>query len=371
VHSLEERFDRTVREELCRPGTRPQRFGMRLPPALRETLIELGQPAAATAFYCERMPRMLIDQVLRGDDPARALLHRPLDLRNLPRLRTALEALRAIAGDVSWLRGETIAELASKSLLGTGLPLVGAGPAELELINEELRSSAPDEVLDLRLSGGLTHELCHGPEREATAQPWMVREACALWLGAQLFPRHVFPDVAGEAVPGVSLFVLFGQVLARRFGRAAAIRGALGEEVFSPALRELALEDWRARQEVPFARDALRVMDWVRAVQGSWAGDAPQPEDFEIARTAVRALFQTNVLAPTYQTHPLSEIHDVRIDFAAHRIARRSVAQGAFGEPAFWIWPPPLCRRPGVLHVARIRREEMEQATQRLIEECS
>jgi hypothetical protein len=93
VHRLDERFQRTVDEELARPATSPPLFELRLPEPIKETIVELGEAENAARFYCERMPRMLIEQTLRGDDPARALLHRPIDLHKTPRLRAALEKL--------------------------------------------------------------------------------------------------------------------------------------------------------------------------------------------------------------------------------------------------------------------------------------
>ncbi len=59
-----------LRAELARPGTRALPDGFprpRLPPALRETIAaaaDLADPSALADFYCERMPRMLVDQLV-------------------------------------------------------------------------------------------------------------------------------------------------------------------------------------------------------------------------------------------------------------------------------------------------------------------
>src|SRR4051812_23613945 len=95
VHDLDRRFERTVKAALAVAGTREPPFPLRLPGPLRATLEELGEETAH-AWYCERMPRMLIDQTLRGDDAARALLWRPLHPDRLPRLASALQALRRL-----------------------------------------------------------------------------------------------------------------------------------------------------------------------------------------------------------------------------------------------------------------------------------
>jgi hypothetical protein len=368
---LERRFDQTVRAELAAPGTREPRFPLRLPPSLRETLVAIGPHEGAAAWYCERMPRLLVDQTLRGEDPARRLLWRPL--RGEGRLFEALQGLeRTLAEEqlqFSTLTGAaspeqllesrpTAAALAAPTLLGSGLPLLGAWPAERDLIGAELPLRDADEVLDLRLSGGLLHELCHGQQRELSEPPppWMVLEAAALYLGSVAFPRHVFPDVPGEAVPGVSLFVLLGQCLARLFGRrqllrvvveAAPLREAFGERARA-ALEAAARRDWEARREVPFARDALRALDWVRIADETrevpWADEPVTPADLDIAQSAVRALFQVNVMAPTFQTHPC-EVQRLVLDVHRCVLSRPPRPDGVFGEPAFWIFPPPMCRR--------------------------
>ena len=84
------------------------------------------------------------------------------------------------------------------------------------------------------------HELCHGLSRplHRPPPPWMVLEAAAITLGRLAWPRHVFPDLPGEAVPGVSLFVLVGECLARLFGRKA---GEVPGYAYSPALKQSGL----------------------------------------------------------------------------------------------------------------------------------
>jgi hypothetical protein len=375
------------------PGTRAPRFALALPPALRESMVAAGPSEELAAYYCDRMPALLIDQMLRGDDFARRLLWMPLELDRLPRLSAALEGLFAVLGeDAPALLGARspqellarrphAASLAAPTLLGSGLPLVGAWPAERELINAgDPRSAdaAPSAfsfvAFDLRLSGGLVHELCHGLQRplDAPPPPWMVLEAAALLLGSLAFPRHVFPRKPGEAVPGVSLFVLLGQSLARLFGRRALLRtlfeAAPLEDVFggtaAPALENAARDEWRLRPQVPFARDALSAPAWIKladAARGGrlvtlaeadalrfedlpWWREEPGQEDLEFARAAVPALFQVNVLAPTYQTHPC-DAPVLQLDTRSCLLSRPARRDGVFGEPAFWIWPPPLCRK--------------------------
>lgn len=371
--ALEARFDAAVRDELAVPGTREPQFALGLPPALRETLVAFGPDMQAESYYCDRMPRMLVEQMLRGDDPARRLLWRPL--RAEGRVREALDGLHRVlqAEQLSFadLTGAesperllrerpSVAAMAAPTLLGSGVPLVGAWPGERELINAELQAGKdPDAELDLRLSGGVVHDVCHGVRRELRRPPipWMVAEAAAGYLGALAWPRHTFPEVAGEAVPGTSLFVLVGQGLARLFGRRALLRlvvegaalpDAFGERV-AAALEAAARRDWEARRQVPFARDALNALEWIRLADEArggtrWADEPVSAEDVEMARTAARAMFQANVLSPTYQTHPC-EPAALILDADSCTLSRPPEPRGVFGEPAFWMMPPNLCRR--------------------------
>ena len=393
---LKRRFSQTVRDALAQPGTRPPPFALALPPALRETMVATGPFEPLAQYYCERMPRMLVDQMLRGDDPARGLLWRRLELPLLPRLEAALRGMLAALGEEApRLLGArsaeelvsqrpSIAALAAPSLLGSGLPLVGAWPLELELINADLAAGLdPDAVLDLRLSGAIVHELCHGLRRELRAPPapWMVLESAAGFLGWLAFPRHVFPEAPGEALPGTAPFLLLGQCLARLFGRAALLHTMGGERLqglfpdcAADALDAAAREEFELRREVPFARDALAAPAWAKLADAAragrrvtlaeasalrfdelpWWSEEPAPEDLELARTAVVSLFQMNVMARTYQTHPC-EARELRLDTATCLLQRPARPEGVFGEPPFWIWPPPLCRKLRERGVRRVQ----------------
>lgn len=383
---LQRRFSGTVRHALALPGTRAPTFELALPPALRETMVEAGPCEPLAQYYCERMPRMLVEQMLRGDDPAHRLLWRKLELPGLPRLEAALRGIfLALGEEAPRLLGArsaeelvslrpSIAALAAPSLLGSGLPLVGAWPMELELIGADLDGGRdPDAVLDLRLSAAIVHELCHGLRHELRRlpAPWMVLESAAALLGWLAYPRHLFPELPGEALPGTSLFLLLGQCLARLFGRRALLRtmgGAplqgLFPECAAEALDAAAREEFEQWRQPPFARDALSAPAWAKLADAARAGrqvtlaeaatlqfealpwwrEEPLPEDFELARSAVLSLFQVNVLAKTYQTHPC-EARELRLDTRTCLLQRPARSEGVFGEPPFWIWPPPLCRK--------------------------
>ena len=321
-------------------------------------------------------------------------------------MRTAMRALgRALAAagtrpeappDVLASR-PSAAALAARTLLGSGLPLVGAYPAERALLEAELSSGMdPHDCLDLRLSGNLVHEICHGERRRDCARPpppWLVVEAAAAHLGATAFSRHVHPEVPGEAVPGLAPFVMVGEALARIFGTRAlwsltagdSMDSAFGERA-GRALTVAGWQDWLRRREPPFARDAARGVAWVKLADAAratssvstlpqrardleplsrvrdlpdlldvaaavpwrelpWWAEEPNSADAAMARRAVRAMFQVDALAPTFQTHPHrpSALH---LDTESCLLTRERTERGVGpGEPPTWIVPPPLCRR--------------------------
>ena len=420
--ALEARFARA----LAAAGEAPRDPGWpaaALPPALRESLVAAARidacPDAVVAHYCERMPALLVEQ-LRPDDAPRALLRRPLVLARLPRLRAALEGLfralgeagidaRALVGAAT--PGEllaarpTAAALYAHTLFGSGLPLIGAYPADRAALAAELESRDADELLDLRLSAHLVHELCHGPARscDGAPAPWLVAEAAATHLGAAARTEHLFPEEPGEALRGVSLFVLVGEVLARRFGRAALWRVALGVPTTAlfgartaRALDGAAWDDWRARQEAPFARDALGALGWVKLIDAAraeetpaleatgarpwptlpWWSDPAEDADRAMVPRAVAALFQVNALAPAFVTLPSEPPHArLWLDVADCRLRAEPRAEGVFGEPAWWLFPPPLARALAGRGAERVRIDGATRARRgaiaaRLVELC-
>ena len=195
----------------------------------------------------------------------------------------------------------------------------------------------------------------------------------------------------------MSLFVCIGDALARLYG-AQALWGVLGgrppEAIFGagPArvLETAGWQAWLSRRTAPFVRDALDAFAWVkladrarhRAVTDGadvlgeadrtpwrdlpWFHEAPSPEDAAMLATGVRALFQVNVLAPTFQTHP-AELPDRRfvVDLEACELRAPTRAEGVFAEPARWIAPPPWCRLLATRGARRIVIENAMRARHR------
>jgi hypothetical protein len=424
---LEGEFERAVVGALGCGCARAPCFPLRLAPAVRETLVAAAARDApeAEAYYTRQAPPRLVDQLYRAEDPGARLLWRRLSPDAAPRLVAALRGVvgvlrgaglsaRALLGAATaeelLAARPTVAALAAPTLFGSGMPLIGAQLAERAVMARDLDAGMPpDDVIDLRLSGNLVHEICHGLqlEYERPPPPWTILEAAAIHLGATARPAHVFPEVAGEAVPGVSLFVLVGEGLARLFG-AARLWSLLGGATLAQAFGEQAAElleaagwqAWRRRREAPFVADALDAMAWIKlaaaavpdahtaaAVSDARAAAAPDappvvagvggsiacgcdsedllgaaerapwralgwwhatPTDTDVAmvETAVRALFQVNVLAPTFQTHPADPPgRRLFLDVDACTLSAPRRAEGVAAEPARWLFPPPLARR--------------------------
>lgn len=408
--ALETRFSRSVADAggTAIDGDWPP---YSLPEPLLQSIVEADArglcPPSLIAHYTERMPAMLVEQRRAGDEPRR-LLRRPLRLEDLPRTRAALDGFFAAltAHDLDPRRFTGVASTAeliaarptlesiyAHALFGSGLPLVGAYPSDAPSLMQAIAAHGADGAIDRRLGCHVVHELCHGPPRACEkAPPWLVVEAAANHLGAAARAADVFPDEAGEGLRAVSLFVLVGDVLARHFGAAALWRVNLGEPLPSlfgaevaAALDAAAWEDWRARQEPPFARDALGAAGWIKLIDAARANlpldDAPlararalpwtslpwwhapvDDADVRMLPRALAALFQVNALAPDFRTVPDEPPgRRLLIDVADARIFAEPRAHG-WGEPASWIFPPPLARS---LFERGARRIRIEGATRK------
>jgi hypothetical protein len=401
------------------------RPGLALPPTIRETIVGVALrnggeiPGELAEYYTRRSPALLVEQL---DRPG--LLGRPLALARMPRLAAALAELHWIApgltgatdGPALLAERPTMASVHAGTLFGAGLPLLGAAlPVERGVLEADLGAGRdPDEVLDHRLSGNLVHELCHGLPREADEPPppWHLLEAAAIHVGLAAFPRHVFPDEPGEAVPGASLFVLLAEGLARRVGRASLWRLSAGvplREAFGPrvarVLEAAAWQEWPRKRQPVFAADALEAESWVKLADAAlgacapldelveaadergppllpaaervpwselpWWREHPSPADEAMVEVGVRALFQDNRLAPNYQTHP-SELPDdtLVLEVAACRLRAARRPEGVFGEPARWLFPPPLARRLAERGCARVVVEGTRRSRWREIGEA-
>jgi hypothetical protein len=378
---------------------------LRLPAALRESIVaaaRFADPEALIDYYTERMPELLVEQ-LACDGAVGELLARRLELSRLPRLRAALDGLwarlaeAAVDGGGEALTGAaspaaliaarpSLNALYAESLFGSGLPFVGAYPdARMALARALEDGGDPEALVDLRLAGHLVHELCHGLPREAPEPvPWLVAEAAALHLGWAAHAAHVLPDEPGEAVPGVARFVLVGAALARSFGARAlwglscglSTERAFGAAV-AAALATAEWQAWRRRPEAPFARDALRALDWVKLIDAArgggqldgelldaaaaqpwpslpWWAEEASAADLGLVGLAVDAQFHVNCMAPGFATLP-SEPPGARLllDVEACTLSAAARSDGVFAEPATALFPPSLARR---LHARGARR---------------
>jgi len=404
-----------------------------LPPALRESIVAAGLlegrlPANLTEHYTVRLPTERAEQIdVRATDAGRALLGRRLELSRLPRLRTALEGLHAAlteAGvDPSVLLGvpstsperliaarPTLAALYAPTLFASGVPLLGAYRSELAMFTDELAAGRDaDALLDLRLSGHIIHELCHGLSYETAGPPppWMIVEAGVVELCRVAREGHVLPSEPGEAVAGTALFALLGGALARLFGRGALWRILAEPRAFTAAfgpraaavLEIAGYQDWLRRREPPFARDALEAIAWVKLADATftpprtfpdldraaelppltaaralpdlllavrevpwfdlpWWAETADTRDDELVATAVRSVFAVHRLTRVFETIP-DEVPERRLllDVESCELAALPRPDGIFVEPARALFPPPLARS---LHARGARRITLE-----------
>lgn len=399
-------------------------------------------PPVLVDHYGRKMPELLLEQLL-GDGAAVHLLWRALEPGDCPGFDEALNGLervllqeglsfRDLTGSDSpqTLLSErrSIARLFSGTLFGTGLPLLGAYPAEREVLTADLHAGMrPEAVIDLRLGGNIVHEICHGRPRDTDCPlvPWALLEAAAIHLGAASRLAHVFPVRPGEAVPGVALFVLLGEGLARLHGRRSLWRLSMGaslEEAFGPAapvLEVLAWQDWLRRQTPPFAENANDAVEWIKladAVRGPsplsslveacsetdrssrrslealpdlvaaardvpwselpWGAQCAEAGDDALLEHSIRSMFVVNRIAPTFQTHPDDPPDQlIEIDLESSLLKAKRRSGGVFAEPARWLFPPPLSRQLASRGARRIliegaRRSEAPAITDGLRELC-
>jgi hypothetical protein len=399
---LERRFAATV-AGMHRPDGWPP---FALPGSLLTTLVQAAEknacPEVAIDYYTRNMPSLLVEQQ-RPDDRARQLLWSPIG--QAPRLREALTGMfrvldeeqidataftgAASAGELLRLR-PTVAALYAHSLFGTGLPLLGAYPGERAAYDADLDGDW-DAVIDLRLSGNLVHELCHGPSlaHREHPLPWMIAEAAAITLGVAARAAHVFPEVSGEAVPGVSLFVCVGSALARRWGRGGLFRLLAGAPLAEVAgeraavvLEACAWQDWLARRQPPFVVHALSALEWIKLAELAPPPDGDllklaaatpwsslpwwREEVFSVEEVEemLAALCQVHVAQPAFRTNP-GEPGRLFIDVANCRISTEKRAESVFAEPAFWLVPPPMARRLWERGARRVRLDGVTRANRR------
>ena len=143
-----------------------------------------------------------------------------------------------------------------------------------------------------------------------------------------------------------------------------------GASPLSPLLeRAASLEGWQRAVDVPDLLDAADAVPWHAL---PWWAEEPAAADETMARHSVRAMFQVDVLAPTFQTHPhpVAELH---LDAEACLLTRERADQGVGpGEPPEWIVPPALCRRLAQAGIRRlsVRGSESAALLARLLEEA-
>jgi hypothetical protein len=282
------------------------RYGPEVQPAIPGGMLEalciageLGRPTQALDHHYTRgMPAQLAQQLRSRGGPDERLFSARLDLRRLPRLRAALEALFSLVAGAGldcakalgaatpallFAARPTLGELYAGCHFGSSMPMLYAWPGDL---TELAAARSIDDWIDQRYAGPLAHELAHlHPLDEALVPaPANLHEAFAAWLGSEAWPEQMFPRAARaagvdrldergdagrglanshahsldegglDALPGGPWFAAVGAWVARAISPLQAIRAQAGaldlRDALGPACAEaLRLHGWLAHLE--------------------------------------------------------------------------------------------------------------------------
>ena len=236
--ALRERFAAQIVVSLAaaRPASLPPMWHAALPSALALGLAATATPSAALLeHYLVRMPERLVAQWSELPAPLAALVSGPVPGT---RLVACLETMARLLAEAGLSFGAhlgaatptellatrpSIAALYFESFFGGALPLLGLSDADrAPLLCALDGGTTPAALFEHHLLGTLMHELCHGARHDVTTAPlFLLTEAAAIHLGGTIEPRHVFAEIAGEAVPAAARYFLLGLGLERLLGRGA------------------------------------------------------------------------------------------------------------------------------------------------------
>jgi len=382
--------------------------GARVAPGMLEALVaaELARPDATAileAHYLLAMPALRARQLQGSSGVEQQVFGTPLELRRMPRLREALEALFGLVSDAGLscsaclgaptpeelVQGRTLGQVYEQCHFGGFMPMLYAYPGDLEDAVER----APLAFIEERLVGPLVHELSHFHAAEPPA-PANLHEALAAWIGCEAWPAQVWPGRdEHDAIPGAAWFAAVGGFIARMLGEREALhlqagaldpREAFGapcaealrlygflpflesgaphllSDAFHPERwwklldlhRDAALaRDFHDRQVRPLLAGApARQADWDEALDGlhwrdlpAWR-DAPGPVDRKLATLAERALsVRTGRRGSTFFVARADPPGPLRLDPNACELCAPWPGPDALGAPCVFPWPPALC----------------------------
>lgn len=413
--ALRERFAAQIVAALAAadPASLPAAWHAALPSALALGLAATATPSAALLeHYLERMPERLVAQWTALPEPLAALVCGPVPgtrllaclttmARLLDEAGLSFEAHLGAATPTALLAARpSIAALYFESFFGGALPLLGLSDADrAPLLAALARGTTPTALFEHHLLGPLMHELCHGARHEVPTAPlFLLTEAAAIHLGGTIEPRHVFAEVAGEAVPAAARYFLLGLGLERLLGRGAlwAVAGGTAPHAVWPApiadaVARIAADEATRRPDDLFAADASRLLDWLRVVDLAragapaipatldaaaaipiealpWAHEAIDAVDWRLLDASVDLLCCKTILGPAIATVP-DEIPGGTVTLDARRGELRCDARpdGVFGEPACGLVPPPIAARLLARGIETLVVRDVRRATRAIV----
>ncbi len=417
--ALRERFAAQIVASLALAGSPslPAVWHAALPSAIALGLAATAAPSAALLeHYLERMPERLVAQWTALPTPLAALVYGPVPGT---RLLSCLATMARLLDEAGLSFGAhlgaatptalltmrpSIAALYFESFFGGALPLLGLSDADrAPLLCALDGGTTPAALFEHHLLGTLMHELCHGARHDVTAAPlFLLTEAAAIHLGGTIEPRHVFAEVAGEAVPAAARYFLLGLGLERLLGRGAlwaVANGTAPHDAWPPAVADavarIAADEATRRPDDLFAADASRLLDWLRVVDLAradapsssipatldeaaaipiealpWAHEAIDAVDWRLLDASIDLLFCKTILGPAIATVP-DEIPDGVVELDARRGELRCAPRpdGVFGEPACGIVPPPIAARLLARGIETLVIRDVRRATRSIVGE--
>jgi len=245
-------------------ATAPE-LDIEIPAGMLDALVAAGlarpqSRAPLQQHYCVIMPQMLRHQLSSRGTPEERLFGFRLQLSRLPRLRSGLERLFALAADcglscakvlgaptpAALADGRTLGEVYSGCHFGRSMPMLYAYPGDLAGERD------PAVFVERRYVGPLVHELSHFLAAEPPA-PANLHEALAAFIGSEAWPEQLWPGGdAEDALPGGAWFAAVGGWLARSIGLDGALRLQAGELDLRDALGGPCAEALRLYGFLPF-----------------------------------------------------------------------------------------------------------------------
>jgi SAM-dependent methyltransferase len=311
--------------------------------------------------YAVEMPRQRDAQLaLHGDG---GLLHHPLALHRLPRMRSAIERLFQVLHESGVTTGvlgfatpkalfaeaPSLARIHEHTHYGGAMPLLYGAPADLAYFERRGAELGLDRdgIIDRYLTAPILHELCHfAPDRDAL--PPHLDECIGGWLAVHVWPEFAYPAAGhDDAIYAAPWLAQVGQAFARAFGIERIVRAQAGvipwDTALQPALVETiaqrAWTHWRTHRTLHFLADTLDPDPWV-ALAFEWPLPPDAAFDRAIVGDALRAMcLETERVEGSFRTRTRIPEAPIVIDALAREVATAPRNELDLVAPRYWLPP--------------------------------